>query len=179
MILKGEKVILRPIIMADAPRFVKWLSDPEVNKFTSRKRMNLKEEKQWIKGLSKKLKTEKHFAIDMKDKIHIGSIDLRGIDLRDKKCKLGVLIGDKNYWNKGYGSDAIKILLDYGFKKLKLNRIELGVYSYNQRAIKVYNRLGFKLEGVKREDVFYKNKYHNSFVMGILKREWVKKNKLF
>lgn len=182
MILKGEKTILRPIKMADAPRFVKWLSDDEVNKFTTRKfttyKKELEETKKWIKNFSK-YKNDLQFAIDTKEKIHIGSIALKNIDKRDSNATMDILIGDKNYWNRGYGSDAMKVLLNFGFKKLNLHKINLdggGVYEYNLRAIKAYKRLGFKKEGVNRESVLYKGKFYDCIPMGILRSEWLKKN---
>lgn len=173
MILKGEKIILRTLRLSDAPRFVRWLANPSVNKFLKRIRITLKEEREWIRGLAKKRKFQKNFAIDTKDRIHIGSI---GIVLRprDKTGTLGILIGDTKYQNKGFGTDALQTILKYGFKKLNLHRIDLLVYSYNRRAIKVYKKLGFRLEGIKREDVLYKKNYYDNLQMGLLKKEWLR-----
>jgi len=173
MILKGGKVSLRPIKLDDAPRFVKWLKDEEVRKFLSAnpKGVSLKEEKEWIKSLAKKKKSEKHFAIDTKENIHIGSLALH-LNLKNKSAKLGISIGDKNYWGKGYGIEATQLLLNHGFTKLKLHRIELGVYNYNKRAINLYKKFGFKKEGVKREAVFWKGKFYDLIQMGILQKEW-------
>ncbi|MEK7077225.1 MAG: GNAT family protein [Patescibacteria group bacterium] len=170
MILKGEKIVLRPMRLNDAPRFVKWLADQQVNKFTTRRPISLKEEKKWIRSLSGK-KDEIHFAIDTGDGIHIGSIGLE-IQKRDRKADFDILIGDKDYWDKGYGTDAATAILDYGFKKLKLHRIFLRVFKFNKRAIKVYKRLGFKYEGMGREAVLSGGKFYDLVYMGILHREW-------
>lgn len=169
----GKKVILRPIRLDDAPRFVKWLKDPEVNKFTSRKSFTMKEEIKWIKKLPKVKKTEKYFAIDTKEGVHIGSISL-SLNKKDKNATFGIFIGDKNYWNKGCGTEATKLILDYGFSKLNLHRVYLYVYEYNPRAIKIYEKVGFKLEGARREDVFYGGKFYDRILMGILRKEWLK-----
>ncbi len=173
MILKGENVSLRPIKLDDAPRFVRWLKDEEVRKFLSAnpKEISLKEEKEWIKSLAKKKKSEKHFAIDTKENIHIGSLSL-SLNLKNKSAELGILIGDKNYWGKGYGAEATQLLLNYGFTKIRLHRIGLGVYAYNKRAINLYKKLGFKNEGVKREAIFWKGKFYDLIQMGILQKEW-------
>ncbi|MDP1719250.1 MAG: GNAT family protein [bacterium] len=175
MVIKGEKVILRPIRLSDAPRFVKWLRDPEVNKFTTRKSILLKEEVRWIKSLKKK-KDEVVFSVDVLGGPHIGSVSL-GVDWGDRNALFGILIGDKEYWDKGLGSEATKLILDHAFKKLKMHKVSLGVFDYNKRAIKVYNRLGFKLEGASRDDIFYKNKFHDRLQMGILEKEWAKHKK--
>lgn len=174
MILSGDKTILRPIRMSDAHRFFMWMSDPNVNKYTTRKSITLKEEENWIKNLSKR-KTDKIFAVDTIEKVHIGSVGLHHIENQDKNAVLGIFIGDKNYWNKGYGMDTIIILLNYCFNKLKFHRVELSVYGYNKRAINLYKKLGFKTEGSKREHVFYKGKFYDEIQMGILRNEWRKK----
>ena len=176
MKLLGKKIILRPIKLTDASRFVTWLSDAEVNKFTTRKSITLKDERKWIQRLVKIKKTEHHFAIDTKEEIHIGSEGLF-LDLADKTARFGIMIGDKDYWNRGCGTDAIETILNYAFNRLKLHKIYLSVFSYNERAIRVYKKLGFKVEGVRREDIFYKNKRYDLIEMGILKREWQKLNK--
>lgn len=177
MILKGEKIILRPIRLSDAGRFIKWFNDVQVSKFLVIRKMTLKQERKWIRE-QKKDKTKINFSIDTKEGMHIGSIGLvlrTAANRQSRNASFGIMIGDKKYWDKGYGSDASKILLDYGFKKLKLHRIELDVYEYNPRAIKVYKRLGFRLEGVKRELTFYKGKYYYALHMSILDWEWRKK----
>jgi len=172
MILKGKKVILRPIKLSDAERFVKWFNDPQFNKFMSQRAVTLQKEREWIKSLSKRKKTDLALAIETKEGVHIGSTGLHQINKENKNATLGIMIGEKSYWNKGYGSDASKTLLDYGFNKLKLHRIELDVYEYNPRAIKVYKRLGFKQEGIKREHNLYKGNYYDTLHMGLLKKEW-------
>lgn len=174
MILKGEKVRLRQIRMSDAPRFVKWFSDPSVNKYVARRRLTMREERAWIRSLPKLQKKQKHFAIETNSGVHIGSTGLR-LDYPDNHAELGIIIGDKNYWNSGYGTDAMKVLLKYGFDTLKLNRIELKVYSYNPRAVHVYEKIGFKHEGVLRERVLYGKKYYDDYIMSMLRREWLRK----
>ena len=173
MILKGKKTILRPIRFSDAQRFTDWLCDTEVNMFTSRRPTTLEGEKKWIKGLKEK-KDELHFAIETKDGKHIGTISLEEISVRDQHASMGIFIGEKSYWNKGLGSDAIITIMNYGFKKLKLNRIELhmGVFEYNTRAIHAYEKIGFVREGAERERIFYDGKFHNVILMAVLAKEW-------
>lgn len=171
MILKGELTILRPIILKDAPRFVRWLADSSVNKFTIRGKATLKEETDWIKSLPKD-KGKTNWAIDTKDGIHIGSIGLE-FDKQDKRAIYDIFIGDKQYWGRGYGYDATKTLLDYAFKKLKLHRIDLSVYAYNKRAINFYKKLGFKKIGIGRESIYYRGKFYDCVYMDMLQKEWL------
>lgn len=176
MKLIGEKVILRPIAVADAPRFVKWFNDPAVHRFLIRRKLTLKEELKWIKGLPKD-KNSVHFAIDTRDGVHIGSVGLNDVNKRDGFAVFGIVIGDKRYWGKRYGREAMRLILDYGFRRLKLHRIELDVYDYNARGIKLYRRLGFKVEGKKRERVRWSGRYYDVFQMGLLRPEWLKRKK--
>ena len=174
MTLHGERILLRPIVMADAKRFARWFSDPAVHKFTLRRRVTLKEERQWIRGLKRKGKHS--FAIDTRDGAHIGSVGLHVLYKTDKSAVVGILIGDKRYWNRGFGTDAMKTILRYGFQKLKFHRIELGVYAYNPRAIHVYKRLGFKHEGRQRRAIRWRNAYYDRLIMGMLREEWARFN---
>ena len=135
----------------------------------------IKEEKKWIKGLNKN-KFEKDFAIDTKKGIHIGSVGLY-LEKQDKGAKFGILIGDKHYWNQGLGTEATKLILEYGFKKRRVHRIQLAVYSYNKRAVAVYKKLGFRLEGISREGVFYHGKFYDEYHMGLLRKEWLRHKK--
>lgn len=129
MILKGKKIILRPLSMKDAAQLTKWMQDREIARLVrgQKKKLNLKEVKKWIRGLPKD-KESKHFAIETLDGIHIGSIGFKFLDLRNKNGEIGITIGDKRFWNKGCGTDATKTFMEYGFKKLKLHRIDLAVF---------------------------------------------------
>jgi RimJ/RimL family protein N-acetyltransferase len=179
MILRGEKVILRPIRLTDAPAFVKWFNDKQVNKFLTYRSMNLINQRKYIKDrLSGKTKDSWHFCIDAMDGTHIGATSLDAINEFHRRATFGIMIGDKKYWNSGYGSEAARLIIDYGFKKLKLHRIDLDVYSYNPRAIKVYKRLGFKEEGRKIEYTKLGKKFYDAIMMSMLDRDWKRIEKM-
>ena len=177
MVLKGEKVVLRPIRLSDAGRFVRWLTDPKVYEYlqAQNRYLTLKKEKEWIKK-SLKEKTDKRFAIEILDKVHIGVVSLERVETKHRRAAFGIFIGDKKYWNQGLGTDAARTILKYGFLKMKLHKVELDVFGYNPRALKVYKRLGFKREGVKREHNYHKGRFWDVYHMSILDREWKNKN---
>lgn len=163
--------------MDDAPRFVKWFNDQAVNKFLMLREMNLKGERKWIQARMKnKAKDTLHFCVDTVEGLHIGVTGLDKIHPRNKNAEFGIAIGDKRYWSRGYGKEASQLIIGYGFKKLKLHRIYLGVYDYNPRAIKLYKKLGFKKEGILREHNFWNGKFSDAYHMAILDREWNRKN---
>jgi RimJ/RimL family protein N-acetyltransferase len=85
---------------------------------------------------------------------------------------VGILIGDKTYWNKGYGTEALKLLLKHGFETLNLNRIFLRVYEDNPRAIHCYEKVGFVHEGRMRQGRFTKGQFVDILFMSVLREEW-------
>lgn len=175
--LKGSKVLLRPLSLTDAPRFCKWLKDEEVVKFLSMygyPAPSLKEERQWIKARQQD-KNSITFAIDTVEGIHIGSVSLRDVKSESKHALFGIVIGDKKYWGQGYGTEAGKLIVDYGFKKLKLHRIYLNYIAYNIRGGKSYEKIGFKQEGIFRQHIYRNGYYHDQIWMGILKNDYLKK----
>ena len=187
IILKGKKVILRPLSLNDAPRFCQWMADPELTTFLSvhdRSVPTLKEEREWIRE-AKKDKSKVTFSIDTtarsagsrRDGRHIGSISLFKLDKLHKNAEFGIMIGDKEFWGQGCGTEATKLIIGYGFKKLKLHRIYLRHIAYNIRGHKAYSRAGFKPEGCQRQHIFREGYWHDQIIMGLLKSEYTKQLK--
>lgn len=176
----GERVRLRAIEREDLPRYVAWFNDPEVRQnldiFLP---MSQAEEERWYEGILKKDPSERPLAIDAregKNWIHIGSCDFFSIDTRSNNAELGIVIGNKAYWGKGYGTDAIRTMLRHSFETLNLHRVFLHVFESNTRAMKVYRRVGFTVEGQLREDRFSQGRYEDTIIMGILRDEWQAKS---
>lgn len=178
MKLRNSLVSLRPVRLSDAPRYVKWFSDVQVTRNLRQQRVTLQKERKWIKMLSKS-KASVVFAIDTAEGIHIGSIGLHHIDDLNHTGEYGIIIGDKRCWGRGYGRAASELILNYGFERLKLNRIWLSVYEFNERGKRLYRKLGFRKEGVQRQYVRRNGRYHDAVLMGILVNEWRKKRKKY
>ncbi|WP_240666772.1 GNAT family N-acetyltransferase [Longirhabdus pacifica] len=102
----------------------------------------------------------------------IGDIGINGIDRINRNGWIRIAINDEADFGKGYGTEAMQLLLDYAFGVVQLHRIELHVYTFNERAIKSYEKLGFKREGVLREVLFYNHEYHDAISMSILEQEY-------
>ena len=116
------------------------------------------------------------FVIADKDtEAYIGQIDLFQIDWKNRKAVMGIIIAKEENHSKGYGKEAIGLLLEYAFNRLGLNKIELTVRAYNERGIRCYEQCGFKVEGVLREDFFIHGKYTDTIKMAILQSEWLHK----
>jgi len=118
-----------------------------------------------------------YFGIVKKnDKKLIGYTFLTGISKRHKIAKeFGIVIGDKEEWGKGYGTEATKLMLEYGFTVLKLHRIQLLVLDFNKRALIMYRKLGFVREGIQREARIVNDKWHDIIMMSMLEKEFQRK----
>ncbi len=171
--ISGKRVRLRAIERVDIPTFVKWVNDPEVQRYLGRTPypISFAAEERWFE---EQLNDEKShiFAIETEKGVHIGNIGLHEIDYKDGKATLGIMIGEKGYWDQGYGTDAIRTLLRFAFQELNLHRVSLEVFESNKRAIRCYQKCGFRHEGVAREDSFRGGKRHNKILMDILRQEF-------
>lgn len=96
------------------------------------------------------------------------------IDHQNRNAIVRISLFNRDFWGNGYGTEAMSQLLNFGFEILNLHRVGLDVYSFNKRAIKAYEKLGFKREGVIRDEIFYDGEYHDSIIMGVLKSEFIK-----
>ena len=169
----GDKIYLRPLEMEDIDSFILWLNDEEVRQYLKRTSpLNKIREKDFVEKL---YRDDREVILGMALKENdqlIGNIGLHRISLPYRQAELGIFIGDKSCWSKGYGAEALNIMLGYGFDQLNLHRIHLTVLSFNPRAIRAYEKVGFKREGVFREHIYRNGKYHDVYCMGILENEW-------
>jgi len=171
----GEKVRLRPIERDDLPRFVEWFSDPEVRRHLALYLpFSLAQEERWFENLLGRLERQESVAltIETAEGAHIGNIGLNSINWKDRNAELGISIGEKAYWDQGYGTDAIRTLLGLAFRQMNLHRVFLRVDADNARGIRCYEKAGFRREGTFREVVFKEGTYHDQHVMSILQSEF-------
>lgn len=169
--LKGKQVVLRPLSIQDAYSMFRWLSDPRVNRFMARKNVSLQDERKRIR-LSQKTSGNLEFVIENSKGISIGAIWLHDIENKHKRARFGTIIGEKNYWNKGYGTDAKKTLLRHAFYCMKLHKVYCDVFDFNVRNIAINNKIGFTLEGIKRGHHFQNGKYHDQYFFSFLVNDW-------
>ena len=182
-ILIAKAVLLRPVKLDDLPLFLKWFNDPQITRWLSwRDETPLTEgfELRWIVELPSK-KDWIVFVIEArvgKATIPIGICSLHDIDFKNQHAGLGVTIGEKEYQDKGYGTEAARLLIDYAFRKLNLNRLESIVLAYNNRSIRVLTKLGYKKEGCCRKCVLKNGKFEDVLIFGLLRHEYyTQKNK--
>lgn len=170
--LVGNNIYLSPRNGEDYEKFTEWLNDFETTDYigSSSAIMPLLGEKKYF---------EEHLGdvasftiVTLEDDRPIGAIAIEDINSTRRCGTLGIFIGDKESRNKGYGSEAIKLLLDYGFNYLNLHSIKLNVFDFNKRAIACYKKCGFKECGRLRENYFLNGKYYDTIIMDILSNEF-------
>ncbi|MSU55562.1 MAG: N-acetyltransferase [Candidatus Taylorbacteria bacterium] len=164
--------ILRPVMQSDIPLAMKWMNDPEVSEFlNSHLPLTLKNEEEWYNGVSSD-KNQAVFIIVVKD-CPIGIMGIHRINWFDRTATTGAVIGEKEYWGKGYGTDAKMILLDYAFNTLNLRKIFSSVIAFNKRSLQYSLHCGYVLEGRGRQEIFRKGRYWDRIILGLFKREWL------
>ena len=173
----GKRVRLRAPMREDLPRFVAWLNDPEVRQGLSLYLpLSLDQEQRWYESMLERPADEHPLVIEIRSGeawAPIGNCGFHNIDWRNRAAELGIFIGEKSYWNQGYGSEVMRLLLRHGFQTMNLNRIFLRVFDNNPRAIRSYEKAGFIHEGRMRQAEFQQGSYFDVLYMSVLKSEWV------
>jgi RimJ/RimL family protein N-acetyltransferase len=172
--LKSETVLLRPLKREDMQS--QWWSenDPELHflsgstpRPTSLERLY----RLFDEELSNVCPTSVNFAIEVEGD-YIGHCGLHNIDPVARTSELGIEIGNRDYWGKGYGREVILLLLEYAFKHLNLNRVSLHTHSGNERAMRLYRTCGFIHEGRFRQQHWLNGAYYDGIAMAILREEY-------
>jgi len=175
MMIEGTLVRLRPMDMGDLERNYRWVNDREVTRFLAlRYPMSLSAEEAWMRErVAQPISLHSvMFAIETRDGgRHIGNTNLFNVVPEDRRAELGIMIGEKDCWSKGYGSDAVRALVRFGFEEMNLRRVQLHTYAYNERAIAAYRKAGFVEEGRLRAFHYAEGAYHDAIVMAVLRDE--------
>jgi len=176
-IISGDLVFLRASERSDVPTFVRWFNDADVlHNLAMRAPMSEAAEVSWYdRMLAAQGTTDYHFVICLRaDSRPIGTIGLHGLDLVNGNAELGIAIGEKAEWGKGYGTDATRAICDFGFGELRLERISLYHYDGNERGRRTYEKAGFAHEGTLRHAHFAGGEHHDVHLMSILREEWLR-----
>ena len=172
---RGRTVYLRPAERSDIPLFVRWLSDERTTRnLDLRSPIGQAMEERWFEDLLDHHGRDRWLFVicRLADGRPVGSLDLHEIDLTSGGAGLGIMIGDPADRSKGYGGDAIGVLLDFSFDQLRLERVWLDVYDANPDARRLYDRLGFVHEATFRHGVYRGGQFDDVHRMAILRSEW-------
>jgi RimJ/RimL family protein N-acetyltransferase len=174
--IEGKLVNLRAQEMSDLERMTRWVNDREVTRFLSvRYPWSSGTEEAWLRNRTSAPMAygDVSFAIETKDGVHIGGTGLHRVSPENRAAELGIMVGEKAYWSKGYGTDAVVTLAQFGFEEMNLSRIELHVFDFNERAQVAYRKCGFVEEGRMRDAHYAEGGYCDVVVMSLLRDEWL------
>jgi diamine N-acetyltransferase len=175
--LLGNHIRLRAIEREDIPTFLRWFNDPEVREgLLIYAPIGRAEEERWFENIVGR--TDQYlFAIEAMIEeearwVHIGNVGLHHVDWKNRACTFGIALGEKTYWNRGFGTEATRTMLRFAFEQLNLHRVELEVFAFNERAARAYEKAGFRREGTRRKVLYQNGQYHDAHIMSILQEEF-------
>ena len=174
-ILRGERIRLTAINKDDLPVFAGWYEDAGFSRFSDSTPAAPLSEAQWATRLEEQQKANDGFLFairELETDSMIGFAELVGIQWNHQNAWIGIGLGDRANWGKGYGREAMELVLKFAFHELNLHRVQLTVFGYNERAISLYRKLGFVQEGVLREYLSRDGRRYDMLVLGLLRHEW-------
>jgi diamine N-acetyltransferase len=181
--LFSDRIRLRAAEKEDITGFLRWVNDEDVteNLFLIDP-MSRFEEENWYESMMKRPSSEHALVIEAidqsptRDYRPIGTCQFHNLDWRNRCAEIGIMIGEKIFWDQGYGTETMRLLLRHGFDTLNLHRIWLQVYAKNKRGIRAYEKAGFVHEGKYRQAHYQHGQYHDVHLMSVLKEEWQVQN---
>ena len=172
--INGKKVGLTAVNQENIEQLREWRNQPELRQyFREHKELSKEMQSNWFNSRVLNDPNQYNFEIhDLESNKLIGHCGLYYINWIARTAEFGIYIGDFSFRNGGYGSDSLRTLIHYGFDELNMNKIWAEVYSNNE-ALNVYIHLGFKIEGILRQNVFKNGQYFDSTVISLLRSEWI------
>jgi RimJ/RimL family protein N-acetyltransferase len=172
-VLTGDKVILRPFSLDDLPTLAAILEDPEVLRYTGSQHLSFDLEQIRSAHLARAHRADRLdlAVIDKASGELVGEVVLNNWDPHNRSCNFRTLLGARGR-DRGLGTEAIRLIVGYGFEHVHLHRISLDVFTFNPRARRVYEKVGFVVEGIEREALLLDNEWIDSVYMSLLDREW-------
>jgi RimJ/RimL family protein N-acetyltransferase len=179
-LLRGSRLWLTALNRSDAPIIARWEYDNEFLRLLDSSPAHPRSEDEILRWMEGEQKSRNNFLFGIRlvdsDEL-IGWVELDGVQWTHQTSYVGIGIGNRAYWGKGYGSEAMRLVLQFAFNELNLHRVHLTVFSYNPRAIRMYENLGFQREGVYREYLHRDGQRYDMLLYGLLRREWEAHNK--
>lgn len=171
--LRGNRIYLRPTEKEDLIHVRAWYNDPDVRKLIGEVTpSNADALEKWFQRVQEDPNRVWFTVVLNENAKPIGEAGLLRIFYPWRTADLSIILGDKFAWGKGYGTEVMKLLLDYAFGSLALHRIAIGVVGYNERALKFYEKLGFQREGVQRDGYYTDHRFSDFVMMSILEDEY-------
>ncbi|WP_320173906.1 GNAT family protein [Maridesulfovibrio sp.] len=175
LIVNGKNVYLRPISLDDVSEsYVNWMNDPQINQYLESRftTQTLNSVKDFVKAMIES-PDNILFAICEKDSgRHVGNIKMGPLNTAHSHAEIGLLIGEKECWGKGYGSEAIGLVIEYAFKTLNIHRLTAGAYANNIGSVKAFEKNGFTVEGIYKKHFLHNGVFIDATRMGIINPDY-------
>lgn len=173
--LEGKNIFLSPLSKEDIPGgYAEWLNNQEITGFMESGKFPVN-----IDNLSNYIDAYNSSNNDIllgiflkKQSRHIGNITLHKINWRNRHAEIGILIGDKRAWGKGYATEALTLIVSHAFNRLNLHKLYAGMVKGNEGSKIAFEKIGFKVEGIFREHFYLNGKYHDCYRIGLLESEF-------
>ncbi len=162
--LLGKKLYLRGIENKDLEgNYFDWLNDYEVTKYMDSGQFpnSIEKMQEYVKNVASSTNNVLLCIIDIATDKHIGNVRLGPINWINRTAFVGIMIGDKEFWGRGYATETIELVSEYAFKRLNLHKISAGVNASNQASVKAFKNAGFRIEGVRKDEVYADGQYHD------------------
>lgn len=172
----GKRIMLREYRREDAGEMYRWVNNPEITDTLNDSMFFYPQGIEYVDSFinDRIMNRSCSFVIaDLKDESYLGQIELFNMDYRNGFAEMGVVLAHPALIGKGFGQEAVGLMLKIAFEKMNLHRIELNVYAFNRRAITCYEKCGFRKEGVLRKRHFKNGSYADIIVMGILREDYL------
>lgn len=172
---QGLKTVLRPInVEHDLPYCLRWINDSSINRYLKALGpISEGREREYLEGIGKDPNNIVYAIETLEDAKFIGMMGLHHINWIDRIATTGSIIGDKNYWGKGYGTDAKILLLNHAFNRLDLRRINSSTIAFNKRSARCLEKCGYKHEGVRKGYYYRDGKHWDQNLYRIFKPEFI------
>ena len=172
-VLIGKRVYLRPLAKEDLVYLRKWSEDAEIRALIGEAAPMSEADSEEFLHKTYADSTREWFVLVTRNSDQvIGEAGLLRMDATWRTTDVSIIIGEKEEWGKGYGTETILLLLDYAFGHLNFHRVAIGVVGFNERAMRFWEKVGFRKEGVRRDEYYYDGKYHDFVMMSILEDEF-------
>jgi RimJ/RimL family protein N-acetyltransferase len=171
----GKLIYLGPVLKEDLPVLTTWINDPEIGQFLQVYLPSTEEdEEKWLAGLSDKKSNDIVMAIRLKENDEIiGTKGLHHINFKDGTATAGCFIGRKDLWSKGYGSEALMVMLEYAFNTLNLHKVSAEVYDFNLRSKRCLEKCGLVVEGIQKEHRYRNGRRVDCYLLAVFKRNFL------
>ncbi len=175
MNIVNNNITFRAIELEDLTILQNWANDPEIQYMLGGWHFptNMNDQKKWFEMLTCNSLNQRFIIIDNLKLIPVGMVNLININFKDGNAEHGLLI-DKQYQGKGYGFEAVNLVMTYAFNELRLNRLETTIISINDPSLKLFAKCGWKIEGILKDWYFRKGIYIDKIILGILKKDFLK-----